>query len=111
VFDRFGNPWSGVNVRVVLVPIGGAKGHFTRGSVIHAKTINGVATFSKLAISAPGDYVLRAVLGRQHVKSHPFNIAAQAASGHALFGRRHLHLPGRLSFRHTSPGANRASRG
>ena len=65
MFDRFGNPWSGVKVSVVLVPIGGSKGHFMRGSVIHAKTINGVATFSKLVIGARGRYVLRAVLGRQ----------------------------------------------
>ena len=50
VFDRFGNPWSGVKVSVVLVPIGGSKGHFMGGSVIHAKTINGVATFSKLVM-------------------------------------------------------------
>ena len=109
VFDRFGDPWSGVNVHLVLIPIGGSKGHFTRGSVIHATTINGVATFSNLAISAPGRYVLRAELGRQRVKSHPLVIVAKAHSRVAPLVRRHLVGPS--SPKQGSPGASRAIHG
>ena len=91
------------------IPIGGSKGHLTRGSVIHATTINGVATFSNLAISAPGRYVLRAELGRQRVKSHPLVIVAKAHSRVAPLVRRHLVGPS--SPKQGSPGASRAIHG
>jgi hypothetical protein len=75
VFDRTGELWSGLNVTVTLVRVDkGSRGHLVRGSVVHAKTVDGVATFSRLIISAPGMYVLRAKVGRQHVVSAAFDI-------------------------------------
>ena len=75
VFDRSGVPWSGLTVRLTLIRIGkGSRGHFVRGSVLHAKAKAGVATFSRLTISAPGRYVLRARLGHQHADSAVFDI-------------------------------------
>ncbi len=75
VLDRFGQLYSGLTVRVSLVRMGThSRGHFVRGSVLHARTVNGVATFDHLAISAPGRYVLRAVIGRQRAFSQVFEV-------------------------------------
>jgi hypothetical protein len=75
VFDRSGRLWSGLDVSLTLIRVGrGSRGHLVRGSVVHAKTIGGVATFRRLKISAPGRYVLRVRVGRQHVDSAPFDI-------------------------------------
>ena len=80
VLDRSGHLWSGLTVRLTLIRIGGSVGRTTcsAGSV-HAKTVNGVATFNHLVISAPGRYVLRAVVGRQHVYSRVFEIGTGGA--------------------------------
>jgi hypothetical protein len=40
------------------------------------KAVGGIATFRRLIISAPGRYVLRATVGRKHVDSAAFDIAA-----------------------------------
>jgi hypothetical protein len=75
VFDRSGAPWNGLNVRLTLIRVGKrSRGHLVRGSVVHAKTAGGVATFRRLTISAPGRHVLRATLGRQHADSAAFDI-------------------------------------
>ena len=51
VQDKFGNPWSGLTVHMTLIRIGASsRGHFVRGSVLQAKTVDGVATFDHLAI-------------------------------------------------------------
>ncbi len=77
VFDRSGKLWGGLQVRLTLIRIGkGSRGHFVRGSVVQAKTVGGVATFRRLKISAPGRYILRAKVGRQHADSAPFDIEA-----------------------------------
>ncbi|MFO0888568.1 MAG: hypothetical protein U0790_05400 [Isosphaeraceae bacterium] len=90
VFDRFGQLWSGVGVNVTLIPLGGARGRLVRGSVLNATTINGVATFSQLAITAPGRYVLRVQIGRRRVISDPFEIVPGQATGRARFSRKPL---------------------
>ena len=75
VFDRAGVLWSGLDVHLTLIRLGKeSRGHLVRGSVVQAKTVGGVATFRRLILSAPGPYVLRATLGRQHVDSAVFNI-------------------------------------
>jgi hypothetical protein len=75
VFNRFGVSWRGLNVSVILIRVGkGPHGHLVRGSVVHAKATNGIAIFRRLIISAPGQYILRARVGRQHVDSPVFDI-------------------------------------
>jgi hypothetical protein len=82
VLDKFGNPLSGVTVTMTLLPVGvRSRGHFVRGSVLRANTLDGVATFNDLAISAPGRYVLRAVVGNVHTHSEVFEISSGQAFG------------------------------
>ena len=77
VFDRSGALWSGREVSLILIRIGkGSREHIVRGSMRHAKAVGGVATFHRLIIRAPGQYVLRAKFGRHHVDSAPFEIDA-----------------------------------
>ncbi len=77
VLDRSGYLWSGLTVRLTLVRVGiRSRGHFVRGSLLRARTVNGVATFNHLAISAPGQYMLRAAVGRQRVDSEVFVIGS-----------------------------------
>jgi hypothetical protein len=52
----------------------GARGSFVPGSVVQATTVNGVATFRHLAISAPGRYQLRAEVGLLDAVSGFFDI-------------------------------------
>jgi hypothetical protein len=75
VRDGFGNPVSGVVVRLTLVPIvaQGPPG-FTAGSVVQAMSVNGVAMFSRVAIAARGRYRLRAEVGGVAVFSDAFNV-------------------------------------
>ena len=76
VFNRSGSLGSGLQVRLILIRVGKrSRGHFVLGSVVHAKTKHGVATFQSLRISAPGRYVLRAKVGRHHADSAPFDIS------------------------------------
>ena len=81
VLDRSGNPLSGLTLRVTLIRIGGtvARPHYVLGKVLHAKTVNGVATFSHLAVHVPGRYVLRALVGQQHAYSEVFEIGTGRA--------------------------------
>ncbi len=89
VFDRSGDLWSGLTVRLTLIRVDPrTRGHFDRGSVLHAKTVNGVATFNKLAISAPGRYMVRAELGRQRVDSEVFDIGSGQPDTLARASRR-----------------------
>ncbi len=75
VLNKFGRPVSGLKVRITLIRIGAhSRGHFVRGSKLRARTKDGLATFSDLAISAPGRYELRAVVGDRHVRSEVFDI-------------------------------------
>jgi hypothetical protein len=75
VLDRFGNPMSGVAVSLTLVPVAGrGRAEFRPGSVVWVKTVNGVATFSKVAISRRGHYRLLASVGDVTGLSDPFNV-------------------------------------
>ncbi|QEH39071.1 hypothetical protein OJF2_76830 [Aquisphaera giovannonii] len=80
VLDRAGKLVDGVRVRLVLVRVGkGSRGHLARGSVVFARTKNGVATFNRLAITAPGRYVIRIKAGlRRHADSAPFDVGPRA---------------------------------
>jgi hypothetical protein len=81
VLDLFGNPVSGSVVRLALVPIMiWAPGGFTRGSVIQATAVNGVATFRHVAIGTRGRYRLAAQIGSLVVLSGLFDVG--------LFGRQ-----------------------
>ena len=45
--------WSGLNVHLTLIRVGKrSRGHLMRGSIVHVKTVGGIATFRHLAISA-----------------------------------------------------------
>jgi RHS repeat-associated protein len=76
VLDRYGNPLSGVVVRLALVAAAshGPSG-FAPGSVVQATAVNGVATFSRVAISARGSYRLLAEVGPVEALSEPFSVA------------------------------------
>ncbi len=53
VLDQRDLPSSGQIVHLTLIRIGArSRGHFVRGSVLQAKTVDGLATFDHLAISA-----------------------------------------------------------
>jgi hypothetical protein len=78
VRDRSGDLWSGLTVRLTLIRLE-ARGHVVISRMFHAKTMSGVATFSRLAIRVPGRYVLRAEVGRQHVNSEVFDIGSGQA--------------------------------
>ncbi len=59
--DEFGNRLNGVTVTLHLVPVVTiGSGSFIRGSVLQAVTVNGVATFSRVGVSARGRYQLYA---------------------------------------------------
>jgi hypothetical protein len=80
VLDRSGVLWSGLTVRLTLIRIGNrARGHLVVAKVWQSKTVNGVATFNRLAIRVPGRYVLRAEVGRQHVNSEVFDFGSGQA--------------------------------
>ncbi len=82
VLDKFGRRWSRLTVRVTLIRIGArSRGHFVRGSVLRAKTVNGIATFRRLAISAPGKYQLRVEVGGKRLRSQVFVIVGGKRSG------------------------------
>src|SRR5581483_1342002 len=57
--DQFGNRLNGVVVRLALVPlIALGPAGFRAGSVVQAATVNGVATFGRVAITARGVFQL-----------------------------------------------------
>jgi len=72
VLDRFGNPLSGVVMRLALVPIltVGLAG-FGAGSVVQAMAVNSVATFGRVAIRTLGRYELPAFAGLVGALSNP----------------------------------------
>ena len=75
VLDRSGQLWSGVTVRVTLIRIDDrSRRHIVRGSSLHAKTVDGVATFNYLVIKEPGRYELHVEVGQRHVNSEFFNV-------------------------------------
>ncbi|WP_165226959.1 hypothetical protein [Aquisphaera insulae] len=79
VFSRSGKLADGVPVRLVLIRVGkGSRGHFVWGSRVRVKTKDGIATFQKLAISAPGRYMLRAWAGGRRVNSAVFEVGPRA---------------------------------
>jgi hypothetical protein len=81
VLDKFGSRWSHLTVRMTLIRVGArSRGHFVRGSVLRAKTVDGIATFRRLAISSPGKYELRVVVGRKHLRSEVFVIVSRRRS-------------------------------
>jgi hypothetical protein len=110
VFDRSGELVKGLDVRLTLIRVGkGPRGHLVRGSVVHAKTVAGVATFRRLRIRKPGEYVLRAGVGRQHADSAAFDIApalARRQSRETIMGvenERDRTCKARSSIRHGVP--------
>jgi hypothetical protein len=81
VLDQFGNRLSGVVVRLALVPIATiGPAAFSPGSVVQATAVNGVATFSRVALGARGRYLLLAVVGSVGVLSDPFDVAVISRS-------------------------------
>jgi hypothetical protein len=75
VLDRFGNSVSGMTVSLALVPVAGwRRRDFRPGSVLRVATVNGVATFSKVAISRRGRYRLLASVGDIAGRSEPFDV-------------------------------------
>jgi hypothetical protein len=74
VLDQSGNRLSGVVVRLALWPITtvGPAG-CSAGSVVQATTVNGVATFSRVAIATRGRYKLLIGVGVADVLSNPFD--------------------------------------
>jgi hypothetical protein len=91
VLDRSGNLWSGLTVRLTLIRVGVVdRGNYLLGRVWHEKTVNGVATFSRLEVHVPGRYVLRAVVGRQHAYSEVFEIGTGRAQGAIRTNRQPL---------------------
>jgi uncharacterized repeat protein (TIGR01451 family) len=59
--DQFGNPLTGVTVKLALIPVlTQGSGSFIGGSVLQAVTVNGIATFSRVGLSARGVYRLEA---------------------------------------------------
>jgi hypothetical protein len=83
VLDQFGSP-IGATVRLTLITVASvAAPGFKAGSVTQVAETNGVATFTKVAITARGRYILLASVGPLRAFSHSFDIA--------LLGR---HSPG-----------------
>jgi hypothetical protein len=75
VVDALGRPVSGTLVRLSLVPVAAPPGAaFTPRSVVQAVTVNGVATFDRVAITLPGRYKLLAEVGGTSISSDPFNV-------------------------------------
>jgi hypothetical protein len=75
VMDAQGRPVSGAVVRLSLVPVAAPSGAaFTSRSVVQAVTINGVATFNRVAINLPGRYKLVAEVGTTEISSEPFTV-------------------------------------
>jgi hypothetical protein len=73
VQDEFGNAFNGV-VSLVLVPLSGNIGAgFTAGSVTKLTTVNGVATFSQVAINQVGQFQLMFLIGGVSAKSNQFS--------------------------------------
>jgi hypothetical protein len=76
VRDRLGNLVSGVAVSLSLVPRGASQPvDFGPGSVVQATTVDGVATFDRLAVSRRGRYRLVANLGGIEVSSSAFRVS------------------------------------
>jgi hypothetical protein len=77
VQDRYGNPLCGVVVRMTLVRIVSPWAPaFSPGSVVQATAVNGVATFSRVAIGKRGRYNLRAYAGLVDMLSNPFDVGS-----------------------------------
>ena len=75
VLDRSGQLWSDLTVRVTLIRIDDrSRKHVVRGSLLQAKTVDGVATFNHLVIKKPGRYELHVEVGEQHVYSEVFDV-------------------------------------
>jgi hypothetical protein len=97
VLDQRDLPSSGQTVHLTLIRIGvRSRGHFVRGSVLKAKTVDGLATFDHLAISAPGRYKLRAEIDGRVVRTEVFDIVSGQLGAHARtrprpFAGRSLH--------------------
>lgn len=73
--DRSGSLVRGRTFHAFLIRIGpGSRRRFVRGSLMRARTINGVASFNRLTVRAPGRYVLRVRLGHLRVASAAFDI-------------------------------------
>jgi hypothetical protein len=74
--DRYGNLVSGAVIRLALVPLSpGGSAAPAPGSVVQATAVGGVATFSRVAVSASGRYALLAVVGAVGAFSDPFSVA------------------------------------
>jgi hypothetical protein len=88
VLDRAGRLWSGVNVRLVLIRKAAAPhGRSQAVRVLQARTVDGVATFNGISIGRPGNYVLRAAIGRQRVDSDAFTVGPRPPAGRAVWQR------------------------
>lgn len=75
VLDRSGQLWSGLTVRVTLIRIDNrSRKHIVRGTLLQAKTVNGVATFNDLVIKKPGRYELHVEVGQRHINSKIFDV-------------------------------------
>jgi hypothetical protein len=75
VLDKFGNRVSGKVVRQVLVPIADPRpAGTTPANVAPAMAVNGVATFSRVTVPAPGRYRMQARVGVIEVFSKPFDV-------------------------------------
>jgi hypothetical protein len=71
--DGFGNPLSGVVIRLQLVSLLKAwPGAVSPGSVLQTTTVNGVATFTNVAVTTRGRYELSADAGLVDEPSDPF---------------------------------------
>jgi hypothetical protein len=75
VLDLYGNRLSGVVVSLAAVPIATAEPpQFRADSVVRATTVNGVATFGHVSITARGRYALLANAGALDLLSDTFGV-------------------------------------
>ncbi len=75
VLDQFGKPLNGVTVQIGLVSLlRQPPGGFSPGSMLQATTVNGVATFSRVAVNLRGRYRLSAGAGAVSLFSGPFSV-------------------------------------
>jgi hypothetical protein len=75
VFDKYGNPLSGVTVQLSpVLPLGLPPAGFSPGSVLQATTVDGVATFGRVALYSRGLYRLTVRVGGQNLLSDRFVI-------------------------------------
>jgi hypothetical protein len=73
--DQSGKPVTGQVTLTLITVVSEATAGFKSGSTTKVTLTNGVATFSKVAITARGRYVLRATIGSMSVFSDFFDIA------------------------------------